>query len=386
MSIWFYEVRKLLRAPAMLVLLAVCLLFNVLFCLSGVRDYDAYVGNAAKEYGIRIDDAFHQALAERSEHENTQNWHFLEDLRWETENTGNVYENFSAISIAESEIETFQITGLPAKLLLEKCARLQASVDAKAKTGEALDLYYAGYTQSAHARLTELWKLLASEGAILGALMTLYLVGYENNNRMELLVLSTRHGRGLLWKKLTASLVCVLLGFVFLWFATMAVYLAFHPSLANIWHSSVSSDFNFIYDYACYHPYITWGSFSVLSYAFAQLGISAGLAICFALMGFVFGLYVKNTYLAFFGLLITAVGLLFLPIVLFRALGSGWIGTYILFYNPVMLWHMQSLWFTDGMQYYLWPNFETWGACISLMVFAALSAIGFLQFHRRDII
>jgi ABC-type transport system involved in multi-copper enzyme maturation permease subunit len=383
---WHSEAKKLLTSPAILGFFAACLLVNVFFSalVLGDSGYPAYVSSAAQTAGTRVDESFHEKLALMKEPQHTQKAWYLEALRAETEGMPNIYETFDAASIADAYSKMFKTTEETTRLLQEKYALLQASVDEKAKNGEGLDLYFAGATSSEHSALAFLWRLLTLEGALLGVLMMLFLIGYEQSNRTETLILSLRKGRRLMRTKLAAALLVGIPAFVLLWLATMALYLALHPFIVDIWNSSVSSAFHIILDETGKRPFITWDSLSLLEYAFAQLGISTALVACLTLLGFFIGIYIRKTYLAFLVALITVMMLLIVPILISR-IDIFEMAAHILNHNPVRLWWNQELWFTDGTRQYLWPRFETWGSMSSLLLLALLSLIGYGRFKRKDI-
>ncbi len=378
--------KKLLCSPTLLGLIVACLLTNTFFStiVLGSADYSSYVGNVAETAGIRVNDEFQNQLALLQEPKESPESYFLEYLRKDTNGLSNLYETFEASSIAKSEIAAYGITGDVARLLEEKCEALQASVDAKAKSGEALDLYLAGFTTHEHNALVFIWRMFALEGALIGVLMVLLLIGYEQNNRTAALVFSLRKGRRLMSAKLLAAMAVGLASFVLVWFASMAIYLALHPYLIHIWHSSVSSAFHIVFDSFVFRPFLTWDSFSLFEYAFAQLGISIGIVLSVMLLGFFIGMLIKNNYLAFFIFLVTVMVLYILPPTL-ASIGQIEMSSYVINHNPVRLWWMQEYWFTEGTRQYLWPRFETIGVASSLLVLSLLALLGYRHFWRKDL-
>jgi hypothetical protein len=126
-------------------------------------------------------------------------------------------------------------------------------------------------------------------------------------------------------------------------------------------------------------PFVTWQSFTVLTYLLASLGICALLTLCFGLMAFAVGLWVKNSYIGFFVFIIINAGCIVLALVF-----SGLLQNFLML-SPVWLWLKQGYWFSDGGPDILWKNFETLGALASLLILAGLCAVSAVTFRKRDI-
>jgi hypothetical protein len=269
-----------------------------------------------------------------------------------------------------------------ADAMREKYAKLQKPVDEKAASDESLTLYFASATFDEHWYLYKvLMKFLLLECGLLAALVMLLSVGYENFNRTSHVVYATKTGRELIYHKLLAALSAGLLSFAVLTGLTLAVYLAFND-YGDIWGSSVSSGFNYINDLiAGARPFATWQSYTVLTYLIAVLGISAALILCFALMAFVIGAWMRNSYYAFMVFLIAngacvALAIAFAPSLL----------QYCTMLSPVWLWLKVNQWFTDGEVDILWKNFETLGVFVSLIALAGLCAFSAVMFKKREIV
>jgi hypothetical protein len=126
------------------------------------------------------------------------------------------------------------------------------------------------------------------EGMFLAALMALYSCGCERLNRTELSVYSTRTGRKVQYAKVTASALSILLSYLFLAAATVAVFeLLWKPGL--VWNASMSSQFSY-YTAAIYKlPFITWIPFTVRGYLVATLALGMAVVLIFHGLGFISG-------------------------------------------------------------------------------------------------
>jgi hypothetical protein len=166
-----------------------------------------------------------------------------------------------------------------------------------------------------------------------------------------------------------------------------AMTLAMHFALndyGNVWGSNVSSAFNAIRDIVAggFRPFATWHSFTVQSYLAAAFGVSLGIILCFSLMGFTAGTWIRNSYIAFLAIFLAVAFCISFPVILPN-------NSYIRFgiiLTPIWLWLKQPLWFTDGASDILWRNFETRGLCLSLAVLAALAVFTAIKFRKREIV
>ncbi|MFD0960615.1 hypothetical protein [Paenibacillus chungangensis] len=148
-----------------------------------------------------------------------------------------------------------------------------------------------------------------------------------------------------------------------------------------VWDDHVSSLYNRAID-EIVKPYITWHSFSVSGLLWAGIGVSAGVVLCFTLLGYAVGTFVRSGY----GAMMTAVsimGVLYIAEGLFPY-GSSFRSALNL--TPVGLWLNVGDWFTDGYADILWANFEVSGVAVSLAILTALSALATKMFMRRNLV
>ena len=226
---------------------------------------------------------------------------------------------------------------------------------------------------------------LLVEGALISALLVLLSVGYANNHRTEDIVYSTKKGRGILRSKMTSSLSAGLGAYNLLALFTYLVYFGLHE-YGSIWGSNVSSVFNYRYDViAGFRPFVTWYSFNVFTYFLAMLGMSIGVILCFSLMAFSVGVWIRNHYIGFIVFLAINAIFVALPVQIPQTLTAGLYVKYYFMLSPVWLWLKHSIWFTDGDVDILLPHFETLGLCVSLLILTTFCVFAAIYFRKRDL-
>ena len=376
MSIFIYELKKLIFSPALLVLIALCLGFNIIVAIGGsYYSYTDYVAEASRTTGYRLGAEFNEKLAGLEPGE-MRDW-LMEDTTGMTD----VFDGYDTAYIADAYIGRLGLKGYAASAIRSKYAELQKVVDMKDASDESMTLYFAsatGYKHNDLHRNTMLFLLL--ESALIAALIMLLSLGYEHHNRTSHIVYATKTGRKIIIHKLFAGLSAGLASFAVLTVLTLAVYFTFND-YGSIWGSSISSGFHLIDDMLAgvIRPFVTWQSYTVLTYLLAALGISALLTLCFGLAAFVIGMWLKNSYIGFLVFLIINAGC-----IVFALVVSG-LPKYFAVLSPVWLWLKRSLWFTDGGADILWKNFETLGVCASLFILAGLGSVSANLFRKRDI-
>jgi hypothetical protein len=160
---------------------------------------------------------------------------------------------------------------------------------------------------------------------------------------------------------------------------------AIAKKVGGIGKSFVSSVFNYRIDLiAGDRPFITWQSFTVQTYLLAVLFVGAGIVLCFSLMAFGIGVFVRNSYISFFLFLIANAATLALPLQMpLNSIGYAVISVIVL--SPVTLWLKHGLWFTDGDIDIVWTHFETLGLFVSLVVLTAFCLLALHYFRKRNL-
>lgn len=385
MFIYWLELRKLLSSAAAWGFLAVCLLFNLFIIGNSGNGYADYIGAVSKETGVVLGESFRDRLSFLTT-DGGREAQYLEWLKLETHGVTDVFEGYETGYIGERYIAAAGATGYFAQAMRDKYAALQKVVDGKAKRDESLSLYFAGATYARHQLLFKsLTGWLTTEGALIAALVALLSAGYEQICQTGDVVYSTRKGRRIMLPKLAASLTAGLGAYAILALLTLALYFGMNE-YGEVWRSNVSSLFNYRVDWiAGARPFVTWHSFSVLTYLLAVLGVGAGVVLCFSLMAFGIGMWVRNSYIAFLLFLAANAAMVAVPGLMPQTWTAGMAVRYFSMLTSVWLWLKHALWFTDGDMDILWAHFETLGLGVSLAALTAFCVLAGIRFGKRDL-
>ena len=386
MNIYRLELKKLYSSVTLWVLIILFLVFNIFLVISNSGDkYVDFIGEISNETGYVLNEDFYNKLLQVQANDIEAD--YLEQLQLDTYQVEDVFDEYNINEVGERYIEA---TGAPerfAKIMRNKYSDLQNVVNKKGESNEAMTLYFAGATYYMHQLLfKDLMGWLIVEGVLISALLILLSLGYENNNRTEGIVYSTKTGRNILRSKFAASISAALGGYLLLFTVTFLIYFSMND-YSGIWGSSVSSIFNYRNDIiAGVRPFVTWHSYSVFTYFLATIAMSIGLICSFILVAFIIGTIIQNSYISFFVFLIINALMIAIPLMIPNTTLFSYYIKYYSMLSPVWLWLKHSLWFTDGDTDTLWKYFETMGLCVSILALTAFSILAAARFKRRDII
>ena len=386
MNIYRLEFKKLYSSVTLWALIILFLIFNIFLVVSSSGNkYTDFLGEVSHETGYVLNRSFHNRLSQTYVSDIQSD--YLEQLKIDTYKIEDIFDNYEISDVGEKYIAA---TGAPEKFaetMRNKYSDLQMVVDKKAESNESMTLYFAGATYNMHQLLFKnLMGWLIIEGVIISVLLVLLSLGYENSNKTENVIYSTKTGRNILRAKFTASISAGLGAYLLLCIITFVIYFSVNE-YSGIWGSSVSSIFNYRYDIiAGLRPFVTWHSHSVFTYFLATIGMSIGLIFSFCLMAFAIGISIKNSYISFFVFLIINAVMVAMPVMISNTTLVSYFIRYYSMFSPVWLWLKHSLWFTDGDMDTLWKYFETMGLCVSMLTLVALSILVTIRFKRRDII
>ena len=128
-----------------------------------------------------------------------------------------------------------------------------------------------------------LMRAVLTEGAVLGMLSMLFLLGYENQQRTAAGVYASCTGRKLCRCKVLAGITWALAVYLLLAAVTLGIFLLFWD-WSGVWGGSVSSQFNYVIDLFYPRPFFTWTDFTVGGYLAAAVGLGGLLTVVFALL------------------------------------------------------------------------------------------------------
>ncbi len=379
MTLLGYELKKLLRLPALWVFLALCLALNITLIISS--DYGMPFFNETSQitrrFGQRYNADYINALNELPQSENRD---ILMESLGSFEDS---FDSYDTAALSRHYEEMVKDSPAAVRWMQKKYDKVALRVSELSASDVALDIYAGPMTQTTHQFLFgTLLRAVSAESCILAVLSMLYLLGFERQTHTELAVCTTKRGRKL-WKTKTAAGIIAGLGlFLLTAIVTLTVYLSIWD-YSGIWSGNVSSGFNYIEDIFLVKPFITWGDFSVAGYLLASLGMIGVMTVLSSLFAAVFGTWIKNTYLGAIALLLTCALGIVLPV--FFSDCKLWAAYEVVNLNPATLWLAQNVWFTEAGLSSILPWQEVIAAVLWLAILLAAAEISRRQFYRKDI-
>ena len=375
-----YEWSKLARLPALWGVLVLCLAFNCLLIGSGDhwrREWNETVAMTGG-LGQRVDQDFLDGLGQQPQSE------YRDYLLSAAEGMTDVYADYDLKSLSDFYNSYVKSSPTAAVLMERKYEQLAERIAHLSETGAAMDWYSGPITHYVHQFLYgTLMRAVLTEGAVLGMLSMLFLLGYENQQRKAAGVYASRTGRKLCRWKALAGITWALAVYLLLAAVTLGIFLLFWD-WSGVWGGSVSSQFNYIIDLFYPRPFFTWTDFTAGGYLAAAVGLGGLLTVVFALLAAVCGTLVPNVYLSALVLTLLLCGGAATQALCAQA--GLWMGYALLTFQPVSIWLYINGWFTElGLNAFI-PWQETVGAGLSLAVCGLGTALALRDFGRKDVV
>lgn len=358
-----FEIVKLLRTPAIIGFLGVCLIFNiiVIFSSSHSREID-YLNEVAKTTGNIYSAEYMeklQSVPEPGEYDYPKSWLYI-DLVQAAENSGNVFADLDINEIFQKLQERdFRYSESTLQMQQWKYSLLTPVIDAKAEAGDGNSVYFGTQSNYIHETVfSTIGKLLAAECGIFFILIMLWALGFENMAGTGLIAYSTKTGRKLTLHKIGTALLIGSAFFIIIYAAGYGLTFLLND-FSQVWGQNVSAQYHTTYDSVLGGlPFITWSSMTVGGYFFAGVGIAFLNGLVLALFAIPFGLLIKNVYAAFCS--ITAIVFLHFMFYLYGLQIEGKIPFIwnLSLIAPLTQIFNNELWFSDGGMYMLLPRFE----------------------------
>ena len=373
-----YEWSKLSHLPALWGVLVLCLAFNCLLIGSGDRWRWEWNETAAMTGGLsqRVDTDFLDGLRQQPQSE------YRDYLLSAAEGMTDIYADYDLKSL--SYFYNSYVKSSPTAAVLMECKyeRLAERVAHLSETGAAMDWYGGPITHYIHQFLYgTLMRAVLTEGAVLGMLSMLFLLGYENQQRTAG-VYASRTGRKLCRCKVLAGITWALAVYLLLAAVTLGIFLLFWD-WSGIWGGSVSSQFNYIIDLFYPRPFFTWTDFTAGGYLAAAVGMGGLLTVVFALLAAVCGTLMRNVYLSALLLALLLCGSAAAQALCSQA--GLWMGYALLTFQPVSIWLTINGWFTElGLNAFV-PWQETIGTVVWLAMLGLGAALSLRCFGRKDV-
>ena len=374
-----YEWSKLARLPAFWGVLVLCLVFNCLLIGSGDRwrwEWNE-AASMTKGLGQRVDIHFLDGLRQQPQSD------YQDYLLSAAEGMTDIYRDYDLQPLTDYYTGYIKSSSEATALMERKYDRLAERVTHLSETGAAMDWYGGPTSHNVHQFLYgALMRAVLTEGAVLGMLSMLFLLGHENQQRTAAGMYASRTGRKLCYYKALAGVSWALAIYLLLVAVTLVVFLIFWD-WGDIWGGSVSSQFNYVIDMLVRRPFFTWADFTAGGYLAAVVGLGGLLTVVFALLAAVCGTLVQNVYLS--ALVLT---LLLCGGAAAQALCAQvglWMGYALLTFQPVSVWLYVNGWFTElGLNAFV-PWQETLATGLNLLICSAGTALALRRFGRKDV-
>jgi hypothetical protein len=335
--LFWYECKKILFSPIIIILVVLCILFNI---------FNSYLAQT-REF-----------VFDSGEH-----------------NEYNIFENYNTSEIAEEIIIDNDIKGQNAENIRKLYEKLQLTVDEKSKNNDSVSHYFGEQTPFRHQTLfSNLFGWLIAECGILTMFFAIILTNFENSRNTESIVYSTKKGRKIIIIKLLSTFsVGLLISALIFCISIIDLFSKF--DFLSVWNDNVSSSYN---SGANGGAYITWLSLTVGEEFWGYIAISFGLLISFTLLGFIIGIIFRNGYIAF----AIAVSFNILCAILGAISPIGSTIKAVFMSSPIGLWMTKAYWFTNGQRFIIWKNFEIVSVIANLLFFMILSFFAYKMFRK----
>lgn len=375
-----YEWSKLARLPALWGFLALCLAFNCLLMGNGNRwRWEWNEASAVtSELGQRVDAGFLDGLKQHPQSE------YRDYLLSTAEGMTDLYADYDLQPLVDYYTGYVKSSSGATALMERKYDRLAERVAHLSETGAAMDWYGGPVTHYVHQFLYgTLMRAVLTEGAVLGMLSMLFLLGYENQQRTAAGVYASRTGRKLCRYKVLAGIIWSPAIYLLLAVVTLGIFLLFW-NWSGVWSGSVSSQFNYVIDMLVRRPFFTWADFTAGSYLISVAGLGGLLTVVFALLAAVCGIRMRNVYLSALVLTLLLCGGVAAQALCAQA--GLWMGYALLTFQPVSIWLYVNGWFTElGLNAFI-PWQETIGTGLGLAACGLGTALALRHFGRKDVI
>lgn len=410
MRITWYEMKKALTSPIVLILFIAFIGFNSFQILSQsyVKEEIKSVNELIATYGRTITD---ESLT-----------HLLDDLNEDAEQLGGqdgaesflnelTYERYEAFSTTEKEqvdrLELFytyyikgrdieerykgiQMDGLRSELLVtvkegsrfekfmnQEFTNWEERYEEIVATEEYKEWFFLGEYRMHSEMYRTLLKNLAVQSVLLVVLMTALVTNYEVEQRTQLLLYTTQKGRLLMRHKFAASLLLATITYLLLLLPTFILYFTVYD-FSEVWHSVVSSGLNWEYKL----PYITWWKLEVWQFFLLAAAVEWIIVLLITLLAFSLSLWLKNTYFTWILCMAVLIGLFLLPSV-FNAYPAL---QFVALLNVTTLLLNPHMYFTGGTTFNMVQYFEVWSLLIGSAAATILSILSYRRFMKKDVV
>lgn len=243
-------------------------------------------------------------------------------------------------------------------------------------TNEYKQWFFAGDYRIHSEMYRTLLKNIAIQSVLIVALMTALIANYEVDQRTQQVLYTTKKGRLLMRHKFSASLVLASLTFFILITAAFGLYFIIYD-FSGVWNSVVSSGLNWEYKL----PYITWWELTIWQYFLLAVGIEWVVVVIVSMLTFTISFYVKNSYFTWIICMALLIGVFLYP-ELFNAFPFL---KFLATLNLTLLLLNPHMYFSGGTSLTMVQYFELWSLLIWAVIAVIVSLVSYQRFLKKDV-
>ena len=409
MQITWYEMKKAITSPIIVVLLVVFIVFNgfQLISQSYVKDELKIVNNIISTYGNTITDnklqqmqgAIQKNVNQLATESDAKT--YLEETTIEKYNqmdrsqqvaTDRIslkykyyvlaeeletrYKAINMDELREGLFKTAPVQGRLAGFMDSQFTKWEGRYEEVVKTEEYKEWFFAGEYRMHSELFRSLVKNIAVQSVLLVVLITALIANYEVEHRTQFTMYTTKKGRSLIRHKFSAAMGVSFLAFVLLAGFSLGIFFLTYD-YSSVWQTPISSGLNWEYQL----PYITWWPLTVWQYLLLALLTELVVVLIVAMLTFAISLYVKNSYFTW----ILGISLLVAVFLLPSFLNAFPVLQFITNLNIALVLLNPHMYFTGGTTFSMIQYFELWTILLWLLIALLSSGWGVRRFLIKDV-
>jgi hypothetical protein len=383
MKLVAFELSKLIKSPAIVGFVIICIVANILFVLgTSQKEFIDYTNDVTEVtggvYGAEYMEKFNTIPV-------SDDWRY-EALAMSAKGTRDVFGEFKISEIqATLKNDDTKLSDMSKNILARKYEALEPVIMEKAERGDGDYVYFAEYTNYIHETVFGVGRLLMAESCIFFMLIMLWALGYEGMSKTSLVIFSTRTGRRIALHKVLSAFIIGTAFFILTYAVTYGLTFIVND-FSLVWEQNVSAQYHTSgARFLGVMPFITWSSMTIGEYLFAGLGVALLNAFVCGAFAIPFGLLIKNVYVAF----CCAAGITFLNFVAMllgeQTLNAVPFAWHLSLITPLAQMLNNLIWFTDGGTKMLIPHFEYLYPLICICLLGMAALVCAKRFHVKEI-
>lgn len=409
MQITWYEIKKAITSPVIVIILVLFISFNAFQVISQsfAKEELKVINDITSTYGSTItDDSLQQMKEDLDQDVNQLSTEqdaqiYLEEMTYEKYEQANATEQkaidqlslnymyyalgmdlearYTAINIPELRdglFATHPMQGWLAAFMGEQFTKWESRYEEIVGTEEYKEWFFAGEYRMHSELFRSLVKNIAIQSVLLVILMTALIANYEVEHRTQFTMYTTKKGRSLIWHKFLASLSVSFLAFVLLAGFSLSVFFMVYD-FSSVWNTPVSSGLNWEYKL----PYITWWPLTVWQFLVLAILTELFVVLIVSILTFAISLYVKNSYFTWIICMTFLVALFVVP----SFLNAYPLLQFISSLNITLVLLNPHMYFTGGTTLTMIQYFELWTILLWMFVALVSSGLATRRFLKKDV-